>query len=316
MGAKRKSRQKDAHRNGLKKEPESTHASKTKRQDTAQDDGSVRSMIRDELRSLVKDNPTLQWSDFDGLVRQYLHAIHGIGGPEKVRDALEVVDRSTREKPRAWAKNWSAYLNTCLKKFLNGMPSLEDDNSMMSGHSLPFIPILSCMPMGYPSPPHGLWCWSLPRLYSEWDCSALHAVGEMYTTTARDSSKTCDGRHSRDCSNDEPQWGDEQGIIVLELHKQTHSEDTTTEVGDSSFDSALYGDDTLEAWQESCECASAEAWSIHTLDATSWYSWNSCSRDDTDLDAESVDDEFIVISSLGKYASVAPKLEDDGFLVV
>lgn len=76
----------------------------------------IRDEIQEEVDSVVSRNSNLLKADFDGRVFQYLHAIHGVGGQEKVRKALEIIHLSTLNKQRSSIKKWPAYLATLLKK--------------------------------------------------------------------------------------------------------------------------------------------------------------------------------------------------------
>lgn len=55
-------------------------------------------------------------SDFDGQVRQHLHAIHSVGGLEGVQTAMQVVHKIVIGKSRADVRRWPAYMVTILKK--------------------------------------------------------------------------------------------------------------------------------------------------------------------------------------------------------
>jgi len=81
----------------------------------------VRDEIQEEVDAVVKKNSSLVRSDFDGRVFQYLHAIHGIGGREKVRSTLEKLHLSTLDKQRSSINKWPAYLVALLKKMFNDL---------------------------------------------------------------------------------------------------------------------------------------------------------------------------------------------------
>jgi len=81
----------------------------------------VRDEIQEEVDVIISMNSNLQKTDFDGRVFQYLHAIHGVGGQEKVRKALETIHKSTLQKQRASVKKWPAYIATLLKSFFEGL---------------------------------------------------------------------------------------------------------------------------------------------------------------------------------------------------
>lgn len=94
--------------------------SKTKHVSKAASDASQPPRVRDEIQEgvdeIVSMSSTLLRTDFDGRVFQYLHAIHGVGGQEKVRAALKTIHLSTLQKQRSGIKKWPAYLATLLKK--------------------------------------------------------------------------------------------------------------------------------------------------------------------------------------------------------
>lgn len=81
----------------------------------------VRDEIQEEVDAIVSKNSNLMKADFDGRVFQYLHAIHGVGGQERVRKALETIHFSTLQKQRASVKKWPAYLATLLRKFFEDL---------------------------------------------------------------------------------------------------------------------------------------------------------------------------------------------------
>eukprot|EP00746_Dinoflagellata_sp_MGD_P163352 gnl/MRDRNA2_/MRDRNA2_91330_c0_seq1.p1 gnl/MRDRNA2_/MRDRNA2_91330_c0~~gnl/MRDRNA2_/MRDRNA2_91330_c0_seq1.p1 ORF type:complete len:519 (+),score=130.93 gnl/MRDRNA2_/MRDRNA2_91330_c0_seq1:85-1641(+) len=81
----------------------------------------VRDEIQEEVDVIISMNSNLLKSDFDGRVFQYLHAIHGVGGQEKVRKALETIHKSTLQKQRASVKKWPAYIATLLKSFFDNL---------------------------------------------------------------------------------------------------------------------------------------------------------------------------------------------------
>jgi hypothetical protein len=69
------------------------------------------------VRKAVAQNPSLQWADFDGLVRQFLHAIHGVGGRDAVHDSMGIVFLQTVRKDRDRVENMSRYIVAILRKF-------------------------------------------------------------------------------------------------------------------------------------------------------------------------------------------------------
>lgn len=54
-------------------------------------------------------------TDFDPMVRQQLHAFHGLGGAPQVREALEEVRVVIIGRLRETVKSWPAYLYKLLK---------------------------------------------------------------------------------------------------------------------------------------------------------------------------------------------------------
>jgi hypothetical protein len=80
--------------------------------------GCFSSVVNREMETLLLCGVPLLPSDFDGPVRQKLHAIYGIGGDEALQNAMEDVYTSARSKHRKAAGNWRAWINTILKRFL------------------------------------------------------------------------------------------------------------------------------------------------------------------------------------------------------
>jgi len=89
----------------------------------------VRDEIQEEVDGIVSINSNLSRTDFDGRVFQYLHAIHGVGGQEKVRKALQTIHLSTLHKQRNAVKKWPAYLATLLKKFFDDLGAQKKEES-------------------------------------------------------------------------------------------------------------------------------------------------------------------------------------------
>lgn len=79
-------------------------------------------------------------ADFDGLVRQFLHAIYSAGGKASLGDALESLHSSTERTPREAIRNWSAYINAHLKKFFRGLTRAPTNASSIISDSLGFRP--------------------------------------------------------------------------------------------------------------------------------------------------------------------------------
>ncbi|CAE7747740.1 FCPF [Symbiodinium sp. CCMP2592] len=69
-----------------------------------------------EIAQLLSTTPWLRRSDFDSMVRQHLHAFHGLGGALQVRAALAEVRKSTEGRSREAVRSWPAYLYKLLKK--------------------------------------------------------------------------------------------------------------------------------------------------------------------------------------------------------
>mmetsp|Transcript_12815 Transcript_12815/g.36827 ORF Transcript_12815/g.36827 Transcript_12815/m.36827 type:complete len:680 (+) Transcript_12815:162-2201(+) len=62
--------------------------------------------------------PTLQRADFDGQVKQYLHAIRTRGGSGRVFEAIQAIHTAMNGKTRSSVRRWPAYLVALLKRFL------------------------------------------------------------------------------------------------------------------------------------------------------------------------------------------------------
>lgn len=69
------------------------------------------------MRRVVEGSSSLQQSDFDYHVRQYLHALYHSGGKERLREALAMIQSAIAKKDRQAIKKWPAYLLTLLKRF-------------------------------------------------------------------------------------------------------------------------------------------------------------------------------------------------------
>jgi len=82
----------------------------------------ARCEVEEEIYNAIALNPTLQRFDFDGRVRQHLHAIRNIGGQGKVREAMRVLHAATIDKKRSDIQKWPAYLVALLKRFIQEMP--------------------------------------------------------------------------------------------------------------------------------------------------------------------------------------------------
>eukprot|EP00434_Breviolum_minutum_P012144 symbB.v1.2.010709.t1/scaffold676.1/size173388/16 len=78
--------------------------------------------ISKEIEALLsRSGANLQKADFDSGVRRYLGALRGCqNGPQKVKDAMEMLHTYTSQKSRSAVKNWPAYLLTLLKRFEPG----------------------------------------------------------------------------------------------------------------------------------------------------------------------------------------------------
>eukprot|EP00435_Cladocopium_sp_Y103_P012077 s265_g3.t1 len=85
-------------------------------------DGGRDDDIAREIDSLLsRPGANLQKADFDSGVRRYLGALRGCqNGPQKVKDAMEMLHTYTSQKSREAVKNWPAYLLTLLKRFEPG----------------------------------------------------------------------------------------------------------------------------------------------------------------------------------------------------
>jgi len=79
--------------------------------------GDVRQMIEDEVSDILSQTDVLRRSDFDGQVRQWLHAIRTVGGIERVQEALQIVLSAVGNKQRNDVQRWPAYIMGLLKKF-------------------------------------------------------------------------------------------------------------------------------------------------------------------------------------------------------
>lgn len=81
----------------------------------AQAAGTAKSDVEHEIASILAVCPVLRRTDFDPMVRQQLHAFHGLGGAPQVREALEEVRVVIIGRLRETVKSWPAYLYKLLK---------------------------------------------------------------------------------------------------------------------------------------------------------------------------------------------------------
>jgi len=80
--------------------------------------GDAKVEIEDEIQAMLAVSPVLRRFDFDGSVRQHLHAIRSVGGLAKVQEAMYLTHGATRDKKRHTVQKWPAYLLKLLKHFL------------------------------------------------------------------------------------------------------------------------------------------------------------------------------------------------------
>merc|ERR1712050_199248 len=71
--------------------------------------------IDEEIAAALAISPMLHRLDFDGRVRQYLHAIRNVSGRQGVREAMQEVHSAVAGKTRATVHRWPAYLIRILK---------------------------------------------------------------------------------------------------------------------------------------------------------------------------------------------------------
>lgn len=80
--------------------------------------GDAKLEIEDEIQGVLGVSPMLRRPDFDGSIRQHLHAIRSVGGAASVRNAMHLVHEATLGKNRKTVQKWPAYLLRLLKHFL------------------------------------------------------------------------------------------------------------------------------------------------------------------------------------------------------
>lgn len=84
-------------------------------EEDAQSEGAASSMINREIRAFLRSSKVWQMRDFDGSIRQCLHAIHGFDGMLGVRAALDKLHTSSCGKARAQYMNPKGYIHKILK---------------------------------------------------------------------------------------------------------------------------------------------------------------------------------------------------------
>lgn len=80
--------------------------------------GDAKQEIEEEIQSVLAGCATLRRADFDGTIRQYLHAIRTKGGRSAVREAFQLIHETAVGKERSSIQKWPAYLLKILKHFL------------------------------------------------------------------------------------------------------------------------------------------------------------------------------------------------------
>lgn len=103
--------------------------------------GDAKAEIEEEIQAVLVANPVLRRVDFDGSVRQYLHAIRSKGGQAAVRQAAQMIHDATVGKERAAIQKWPAYLLKVAKSFLTKLKAVPSSGNVYHpGKS----PILQC----------------------------------------------------------------------------------------------------------------------------------------------------------------------------
>eukprot|EP00928_Gymnodinium_smaydae_P056740 TRINITY_DN40068_c0_g1_i1.p1 TRINITY_DN40068_c0_g1~~TRINITY_DN40068_c0_g1_i1.p1 ORF type:complete len:550 (+),score=105.50 TRINITY_DN40068_c0_g1_i1:97-1746(+) len=78
---------------------------------------SAKDEIEGEIAYVLEITPALHRVDFDGQVRQYLHAVRSVGGSRAVKAAIELIHKAINGKTRKNIQKCSAYLVALLKRF-------------------------------------------------------------------------------------------------------------------------------------------------------------------------------------------------------
>jgi len=86
--------------------------------DDDDEDGPVSTEVWEDISWLLQEVTLFKKSDFDGRVRQYLHAIRTASGRSGVQEALLKVRNSVNGMHRDDVKKPSAYLQTLLRRHL------------------------------------------------------------------------------------------------------------------------------------------------------------------------------------------------------
>lgn len=97
--------------------------------------GKAKDQISADIGLLLSGHSTLQRTDFDGSVRQCLHAIHGISGQQGVREALQIVNFFTSKKQRGVVRHWPAYVGKLVRKALDDIVA-EERKKKLAGQAL------------------------------------------------------------------------------------------------------------------------------------------------------------------------------------
>mmetsp|Transcript_6196 Transcript_6196/g.14812 ORF Transcript_6196/g.14812 Transcript_6196/m.14812 type:complete len:399 (+) Transcript_6196:87-1283(+) len=112
-------------------------------------------VIATEVREILRQSSVLRSEDFDGRVKQSLHAFYGVGGKQAVRAALQTLLQNTAKiSDRGQVKKWRPYVTKLLQCSFDdltaqkrgermerqGSESVEPEEEMQENQSLPTEP--------------------------------------------------------------------------------------------------------------------------------------------------------------------------------
>lgn len=187
--------------------------------------------VGEEMGAFLQASAVLQLADFDGLVRQFLYAIHGISGREGVREALTTLHDQTDGLERSSVENWSVHTSQILKMFFKDKLQTIREGRHMQETSLLWL--------GWPACAGGaIGAWSMmqvpPTLLGCWPLLGCHAAGlcpphspvpvaPMVPALPREdsatSTDTLDGEPEQHSRHDVPNADGCEEAVLLLLHR-------------------------------------------------------------------------------------------------
>jgi len=180
-----------------------TMGAKKNQEEDAQSEGAASSMINREIRAFLRNNKVWEMKDFDGSIRQCLHAIHGFGGILGIRDALDKLSTSSCGKARAQYMNPKGYIHKILKNCVRELRQQshwkKTENKPVSdaASSSRFAALFPCAPLLWKPccptpllPPSGV-LWSPVWQGGQDEAQGATVTSSPVLTTSKDGPHAC-----------------------------------------------------------------------------------------------------------------------------